>query len=157
MRLLQSLLGRRRQSTRSQSATSQPVPPPEAEAYDAIGDATEVDVPEITVAALRQTLADAAQSGTVPPLLLDVREPYEWTQVHLADSLPAQHMPMNDVPDRLADLPRERDIVVLCAHGGRSYGVAAYLIEQGYAARSLDGGITQWAAQGGEVEVRRRA
>jgi rhodanese-related sulfurtransferase len=83
-----------------------------------------------------------------PPLLLDVREPYEWRQVHIPFAL---QIPMNEVPHRVAELPKDRPIVVICAHGSRSYGVAGYLIEQGYTAYSLSGGITQWGRAGGEV------
>jgi rhodanese-related sulfurtransferase len=116
----------------------QPLPPPEP-------DAEEVNVPEITVP---EALAALAQSPA--PLLLDVREPYEWRQVQIADSL---HIPMNEIPQRLAELPTDRELIVLCAHGSRSYGMAHYLIEQGYTARSLAGGITQWHVQGGAVVV----
>lgn len=52
---------------------------------------------------------------------------------------------------RLNDLCRDADIVVYCAHGNRSYGVAGYLIENGFRARSLRGGIVEWQARGGEV------
>jgi len=58
---------------------------------------------------------------------------------------------MNDVPQRLAELPQRDAIVVICAHGSRSYDVAGYLIEQGYQASSLTGGINQWARAGGEI------
>lgn len=102
-----------------------------------------ITVPELTAAELQQALA-----GPQPPLVLDVREPYEWRQVHLPLAL---HIPMNDVPERLADLPQTSAIVVLCAHGSRSYDVAGYLIEQGYQASSLTGGINSWARAGGEI------
>jgi rhodanese-related sulfurtransferase len=109
--------------------TSKPLPPitPEPEPE-------EIKVPELTPAALRTALA----TGN-PPLVLDVREQYEWNQVNLPDAL---HIPMNRVPDRLADLPRDRTIVVMCAHGSRSYGVTHYLREQGLDAYNLTGGIT---------------
>lgn len=116
--------------------TARPLPPPEPEPE-------EITVPEVTVADLQQAL-----TGDQPPLVLDVREPYEWRQVHMPTAL---HIPMNEVPTRLAELPQDRAVVVLCAHGGRSYGVAGYLIEQGYQASSLAGGITQWAREGGEI------
>lgn len=117
-------------------APSRPLPPPEPEPE-------EITVPEVTVADLQ-----AALMGEQPPLLLDVREPWEWRQVHMATAL---HIPMNDVPDRLPELPVTQAIVVICAHGSRSYGVAGYLIEQGYRASSLAGGITQWAHEGGAI------
>lgn len=118
------------------SRPNHPLPPPEPESE-------EIVVPEITVVELQQLPADAS----TPPLLLDVREPWEWRQVHIPT---ARHIPMNDLPNQLAELPQDRAIVVLCAHGSRSYGVAGYLIEQGYQACSLAGGITQWVQQGGD-------
>jgi rhodanese-related sulfurtransferase len=108
----------------------------------------EVHVPEMTPSAVREALA-----GDPPPLLLDVREQYEWNQVHIPD---ARHIPMNRVPTQTADLPHDRPIVVFCAHGGRSFGVAHYLREQGFDARNLTGGITRWHIEGLPVEVRRR-
>jgi rhodanese-related sulfurtransferase len=108
-------------------------------------------VPEVTVDALKQALAHSN-----PPLVLDVREPYEWRQVRMTF---AQHIPMNEVPQHTDELrgkvaarPHAAPaVVVVCAHGSRSYGVAAYLNEQGVSAASLAGGITQWSIQGGEV------
>jgi rhodanese-related sulfurtransferase len=103
------------------------------------------------VHALRQALA-AGDSL----LVLDVREHYEWAQVHLpfegADALPVRHIPMNSVPDQLHDLPADRTIVVMCAHGNRSYGVTHWLNEQGLHASNLTGGITRWAQMGGPTE-----
>ena len=111
-------------------------------------DPDELVVPEMTPAEVQQALA-----GDHPPLLLDVREQYEWNQVHITD---ARHMPMNSVPDRQGELPHDRPIVVFCAHGSRSFGVAHYLREQGFDAYNMTGGITQWHIAGGPVEVRRR-
>ncbi len=117
-------------------AAARPLPPLEPEPE-------EITVPEVTVADLQAALA-----GAQPPFVLDVREPWEWRQVHMATAL---HIPMNEVPERLTELPNEQEIVVICAHGSRSYGVAGYLIEQGFQASSLAGGITQWAHDGGEI------
>ena len=111
-------------------------------------DPDELVVPEMSPAQVQQALSDVK-----PPLLLDVREQYEWNQVHIMD---ARHVPMNRVPDQLADLPKDRPIVVFCAHGSRSFGVAHFLREQGYDAYNMTGGITQWHIGGGPVEVRRR-
>jgi len=113
-------------------------------------DADEVEpvVAEITAHELREALAQPGPGGS-PPLVLDVREPYEWRQVRMPG---ARHMPMNRMPEQLDDLPRDRRIVVVCAHGSRSYSVAAWLTEHGYPAASLQGGITQWTIQGGPIE-----
>ncbi|MBX3014154.1 MAG: rhodanese-like domain-containing protein [Caldilineaceae bacterium] len=100
----------------------------------------ETPVPEWTIADLQQALASAPA-----PLLLDVREPYEWRQVHIPAAI---HIPMNDIPQHLAELPHNQPIVVFCAHGSRSYDVAGYLIEQGYTAYSLAGGISHLVRAG---------
>ena len=115
------------------AAPVRPLPPPEPEP-------AEIAVPELTVAAFQQALA-----SDQPPLLLDVREPYEWRQVHIPTAL---HIPMNDIPQRLAELPASQPVVVFCAHGSRSYSVAGYLIEQGYTAYSLAGGINELVQAG---------
>lgn len=108
-----------------------------------VDDEPEPVVPEMTVEEL-----DAALAGANPPLVLDVREPYEWRQVRFAVGV---HIPMNEVPQRLGELPADRAVVVACAHGSRSYGVAAWLIGQGYQASNLRGGITRWAQSGKPV------
>ncbi len=107
-------------------------------------DEIESSVPEMSVEALL-----AALDQNQMPLMIDIREPYEWRLVRIPN---ARHLPMNDIPAQVASLPRDQRIVVICAHGSRSYSVAAWLIEQGYDAVSLAGGITQWARLGGVVE-----
>jgi rhodanese-related sulfurtransferase len=78
--------------------------------------------------------------------LLDVREPDEWTAGHAPG---AKHMPMNEVPARLAEVPTEGDVVVVCRSGGRSGQVVAYLLGNGWDnVSNLDGGMQDWAASG---------
>lgn len=122
-------------------AASRPAPPPEPEP-------DESPVPEMSIEEVR-----AAQSLAAPLFVLDVRESYEWQQVHLPTDkgFTVLHIPMNSIPERLEELPRDRLIAVLCAHGNRSYGVTHFLVEQGFQARSVSGGITRWAIAGGEV------
>jgi len=117
------------------------MPPPDSEPDEA-------PVPEMSIEELR-----AAQSPDNPLFVVDVREGYEWQQVHLpADSgFRVLHIPMNSIPERLNELPRDKPLAVLCAHGSRSYGVTHYLVEQGFQARSVSGGITRWMIAGGEV------
>lgn len=76
-------------------------------------------------------------------LCVDIREPHELRQGHGAGAL---LLPMNQVPERLAELPRDRPLVVYCAAGARSWGVAHYLREQGFSvAVSLAGGFADLA------------
>lgn len=87
----------------------------------------------------------AAQKQAAGALLLDVREPHEWDIVHIAGS---EHVPMRRIPESLPDLPRDRDVLVLCHVGGRSARVAQYLRAHGFdRAMNVAGGIDAWAAQ----------
>ncbi len=76
-------------------------------------------------------------------VLLDVREPWEYAQVHVEG---ARHIPMGQIPERLAELDTGKNYVVMCHHGGRSQRVALFLASQGYArVANLAGGIDAWA------------
>ncbi len=76
------------------------------------------------------------------PLLLDVREPHELRIC----SIGGKHIPMNEVPARLAELDPARELVVYCRSGARSGQVVAFLRQRGFAkAVNLAGGILAWA------------
>jgi rhodanese-related sulfurtransferase len=77
--------------------------------------------------------------------LLDVREEDEWQAGH-AES--ATFIPMSTLITRLDELPKDRDIVVACRVGARSAQVAAYLNQNGWSARNLEGGMEAWANAG---------
>jgi rhodanese-related sulfurtransferase len=78
------------------------------------------------------------------PLLLDVREPWEFETAALPDSL---LMPMGEVTSRAnLELDPDQHIVVLCHHGARSLSVTMWLRQQGFDnAQSLAGGIDAWS------------
>ena len=89
-----------------------------------------------------QTLAKARNEGVVLTLL-DVREIEELAFCAIDGAL---HIPMQDVPPRIADLPRGQPLVVMCHHGGRSHQVAQFLRGQGFTnVHNLAGGIDSWA------------
>ena len=98
--------------------------------------------PEITPRDFAQ-LRTAGGTEEVP-VLLDVREPWEFQTASLPDSL---LMPMGDVTSRAhAELDPDVHIVVLCHHGQRSFSVAMWLRGQGFErAQSLAGGIDAWS------------
>lgn len=78
--------------------------------------------------------------------LLDVREDDEWVAGHAPD---AQHLPMQDVPVRMSEIPTDGDVVVACRMGGRSARVTAYLRSQGRDnVVNLEGGMQAWQAAG---------
>ena len=77
------------------------------------------------------------------PVLLDVREPWEFQTCHIAQS---QHIPMAQVPARVSELDRDAETVVICHHGGRSMQVALFLEHQGFKrVHNLAGGVDAWA------------
>ena len=79
------------------------------------------------------------------PLILDVREAWEYNICRLEGSL---LMSMRTVPARLHEIDREQEIVVVCHHGIRSNSVANYLARNGYARLyNLAGGINAWARE----------
>ena len=97
---------------------------------------------QIRASQLAEWLADDKRP---PPLLLDVREPWE---VALCQIDGSQHMPMHVVPVRCAELDTDREIVVICHHGGRSMQVAMFLERQGYGPMfNLLGGVEGWACE----------
>jgi rhodanese-related sulfurtransferase len=85
------------------------------------------------------TVSDVVATG--PALILDVREDDEWAAGHIATAL---HVPMQSVPSRVAELPTDRRVVVVCKVGGRSAQVTAWLCRQGYDAVNLEGGMIAW-------------
>lgn len=79
------------------------------------------------------------------PILLDVREPYEYEICHLEG---AKLIPVGQIPDRMKELDPSRSIVVYCHHGIRSAAVTRILRGAGYAGvTNLKGGIEAWRQQ----------
>ena len=95
----------------------------------------------MSVKELQARLADLVNQ----PLILDVREPWEGDICSLPG---ARHIPMGRIPTSLQELDKDKEIVVLCHHGVRSYQVAYYLQHQGFNnLHNLQGGIDAWARQ----------
>jgi rhodanese-related sulfurtransferase len=96
----------------------------------------------ISATELSAWLADATKK---PPILLDVREPWEFDTCHI-DA--AMLMPMQTVPERQQELDPEASIVCICHHGMRSMQVANFLEQHGFSAvLNLTGGVHAWAQQ----------
>ena len=93
---------------------------------------------EISPSQLKKRLDDP-----VPPLLLDVREDWELLIASLDGVI---HIPMNQIPDRLSEIEKDREIAVFCHHGGRSGQVVAFLKQSGFPnVLNLTGGIDAWS------------
>lgn len=95
-------------------------------------------------------LEELMQNNGENIVLLDTRSPQEYESGHLEDSrfVNFQTFQLKDVQD----IPKDAEIVVYCAVGGRSNRVGMQLISAGYEnVRNLEGGITNWKNQGQEV------
>lgn len=93
---------------------------------------------EIEVESLRGLL-----ESEMPPVLLDVREPWEYAIAHLPGSLLLAEL---SFPDLLQELRSAPLVVTICHHGVRSFSAAMYLKDQGVEkVRSLAGGLDLWA------------
>jgi len=62
-------------------------------------------------------------------VIIDVREPMEWNYYHLDE---ATLIPMNTIPARMSELPGDKTVYIVCAHGVRSANVCYYLRQQGF-------------------------
>jgi len=96
---------------------------------------------EFSATELRGYLKTAAAG----PLLLDVREPWEFDKARIEGSVLA---PMRTIPERLEDFNPEQEIVVICHHGIRSRMVGLYLENHGFSnIINLTGGVEAWARE----------
>jgi len=97
-----------------------------------------VELRNVNVAEALELLADGA-------LLLDVREDNEWESGRAPDAV---HIALNEVPDHLDELSKDRQIVCVCRSGARSGRAANFLVEHGRNAVNLEGGMLAWSAEG---------
>jgi rhodanese-related sulfurtransferase len=91
----------------------------------------------------------AAQAGTGPAIVLDVREPGELRTASVkADGFELVAIPMNEIPARIGELDTGRPIACLCHHGARSQRVAMFLAQNGFTrVANIAGGIDAWSAE----------
>ena len=91
----------------------------------------------------RPTELSAYLAAGHAPVLLDVREPWEWNLCHLPGTI---LIPMSELPARAAELNKAAETVVICHHGVRSFHAARYLETLGFAdVVNLSGGMAAWA------------
>jgi rhodanese-related sulfurtransferase len=86
-------------------------------------------------------------------IVLDVREPWEYQAGHIPGAV---LIPQADLALRLSEIPKERDVLVVCAAGARSQRAAQFLKQVGYdRVASLEGGTSGWVKAGNPVEAER--
>ena len=95
---------------------------------------------QINPTQLRAWLDDPSRD---PPVLLDVREPWEYERARIEG---ARLVPMRELPARVAEIDDDKEVVAICHHGGRSMQVAMFLERQGFRrVHNLMGGIDAWS------------
>jgi rhodanese-related sulfurtransferase len=107
-------------------------------------------IPSILPREAAARLDGTAEAGTDAdarrPLLVDVRERDEFRTVRVPGAV---LVPVSEFAARMADLPRDRPLLILCASGSRSQMVADYLLRVGYSdVTNVVGGIAAWRASG---------
>ena len=96
-------------------------------------------IPQLTVKELKRRM-DAGEN----PYILDVREPWEYVIAHIGGRL----IPLNEVPQRLAEIDRDREVIVQCHSGVRSQRIAEFLKSSGFPrVANLEGGINAWSSE----------
>lgn len=93
-------------------------------------------MPQVTA----QELEGRLQSDTAP-IVVDVREPAEYAGGHIPGS---RLMPLGTLGARLQDLPRDREIVLVCRSGARSASATQMLLQSGFQAINMAGGMMGW-------------
>ncbi len=94
-------------------------------------------------------VAKAAELQAAGAFMLDVREPDEWAAGHI-DGVTL--IPLGQLPARVAEVPSDRQVVVVCRSGNRSAKGRDILLGAGYSSvTSMAGGMTAWTAAGNRV------
>ena len=84
--------------------------------------------------------------------LIDIRTPGEVVQGIIPNSA---HLPMHLIPARMSELPKDKEVILYCRSGARSYHACSYLMQQGFNnVLNLRGGIIGWARGGFEIAPR---
>lgn len=90
-------------------------------------------------------LKNYLETTEASPILLDVREPWEFQTCHIEGAL---HIPMGQIPTRYQQLDASKEIIVICHHGMRSLQVAQFLEKAGFKnIVNLTGGVDAWARE----------
>ncbi len=92
------------------------------------------------------SVEEAAKLRDEGAFILDVREDYEWAEGHIPGST---LIPLNELPDRLAEVPQDQLVVVVCRSGNRSQAGRNILLDAGYSkVTSMAGGVSAWSIRG---------
>ena len=92
------------------------------------------------------SVTEAVKKRDAGAFILDVRQPEEWNEFHVPDST---LIPLDQLATRIAELPKDQEIVIVCRSGNRSAQGRDLLLDAGFTqVTSMAGGLTQWKAAG---------
>lgn len=92
------------------------------------------------------SIEEAARLREAGAFVLDVREPYEYAEEHIDG---ATLIPLGELPARLSEVPRDKQVVVVCRSGNRSQSGRDVLRNAGFSSvASMTGGLIRWNASG---------
>ena len=97
------------------------------------------------------TASEAVRLVAEGALVVDVRRAFEWNRVHIPGAV---HLPLEALADGCVDLPDDRLLITFCTGGLRSVGAANLLVENGFDAANMTGGLIHWRAAGGPLVAR---
>ncbi len=95
------------------------------------------------------TEAKALINSAKPPFILDVRQPDEYRAGHIAG---AKLIPLNELRGRMDELPKDTEILCVCASGSRSGVATSQLSSAGFNPINLRGGMSGWQRAGNPVK-----
>jgi phage shock protein E len=84
-------------------------------------------------------------AGSPRPFLLDVRTPEEYKQGHVSG---AELIPLHELSAKLKRIPKDREVICICASGSRSSAAARQLSSLGYKVSNMRGGMNRWVGTG---------
>ncbi|MBK9052103.1 MAG: rhodanese-like domain-containing protein [Chloroflexi bacterium] len=110
--------------------------------------AAAIDIANLPDTVDAETVAAIKDDANV--FVLDVREQFEYDEGHISG---VTLIPMDEVPNRLSEIPTDQQVIVTCRSGNRSGQVTDFLREQGFTnVHNMEGGINAWSSAGFPVE-----
>ena len=91
------------------------------------------------------SVEEAHQMYEEGTFVLDVRTPEEWNEFHAPNTT---LVPLDELASRVDELPKDQPIVVVCRSGNRSQTGRDILLQAGFNATSMNGGLNEWRAKG---------
>jgi rhodanese-related sulfurtransferase len=97
-------------------------------------------LPSLNVSELSEKIKSDKQA-----VVIDVRQPEEYREGHIAGS---KLIPLGELIKRVNELPKNKEIICVCASGSRSHSATKILLDAGFTAINMNGGMFNWQRAG---------